>query len=57
MLLQGEHFERTDLTLYGGEGGGRNGEIVNKGQVYHDFWPGYLWTVAAACVDWGDGTP
>ena len=29
MLLQGGHFERTDPTLYGGEGG-RNGEIVQK---------------------------
>ena len=28
--------------VWGGGGGGRNGEIeiVKKGQVYHDFWPG-----------------
>ena len=36
MLIQGAHFELTDPTLYGGEGG-RNGEIVNKGQVYMTF--------------------
>ena len=35
------HFERTDPTLYGeGWGGGRDGEIFKKGQVYHDFSPG-----------------
>ena len=50
MLLQGGHFERTEPTMYWGEGRGgggggereRNGEIVKKGQVYHYFGPGLL---------------
>ena len=47
MLFQGRHFEHTDSALYVGRGGGRRGtegggggrigEIVKKGHVYHDF--------------------